>query len=161
MSRSLKVRKPQRTELQKLNGLLCQDLHPQQLRRAQAILLYGEGLSGVDIAAALAAHPLTIYADLWAFASDGLQCLVPPPHGGQPKQLTPAQEAYICQLALGSPIDLGRPFSRWTLATLRAYLLKERVVSHISREQVRRVLKKGACALPAASAKSSAMIGSG
>ena len=43
MSRSLKVRKPQRTELQKLNGLLCQDLHPQQLRRAQAILLYGEG----------------------------------------------------------------------------------------------------------------------
>lgn len=161
MSRSLKVSRPRRTELRKLNGLLCQDLHPQQLRRAQAILLYGEGLSGVDIASALAAHPLTIYADLRAFAQNGLQCLEPPQHGGQPKQLTAMQEAYICQLATCSPVDLGQPFSRWTLAKLRAYLLKERVVSHISREQVRRVLRKGGCTLPASNAKSSAATRSG
>ena len=161
MARSLKVRKPRPTELRKLDGLLCQDLHPQQLRRAQAILLYGEGLCGVDIASALQAHPLTIYADLRAFARSGLQCLAPPSHGGQPKQLSAAQEAHICQLAVGSPIDVGRPFSRWTLAKLRAYLLKERIVAHISREQVRRVLEKGGCTLLASSAKSSATTHSG
>lgn len=161
MSRSLKVRKPRRTELRKLDGLLCEDLHPQQLRRAQALLLYGEGLCGVEIAAALGAHPLTIYADLRAFARNGLRCLQPPAHGGQPKQLTAAQEALICRLADGSPIDLGRPFSRWTLQKLRAYLLKERIVTHISREHLRRVLKKGGCMLPASGAKSSATTRSG
>jgi transposase len=161
MSRSLKIRKPRRTELRKLDGLLCQDLHPRQLRRAHAILLYGEGLAGVDIAAALGAHPLTIYADLRAFASGGLRCLQPPAHGGQSKQLTAAQEARICQLAASSPVDLGRPFSRWTLQKLRAYLLKERIVAHISREHLRRVLQKGGCTLRASNAKSSAVTRSG
>jgi transposase len=161
MSRSLKVRKPRRTELRKLDRLLCEDLHPRQLRRAQTVLLYGEGLNGVDIAAALGAHPLTIYADLRSFAASGLRCLQPPPHGGQPKQLSAAQEAHICRLADCSPVDLGRPFSRWTLAKLRAYLLKERVVAHISREHLRRVLRKGGCTSPASGARSQAPTRSG
>ncbi len=155
MARSLKVRKPRRGELSKLDHLLCAQLHPRQHRRAQAILLYGEGLSGVAIAAALHVHPLTVYADLQAFARSGLQCLQPPRHGGPAKLLSAAQEALICHLADQSPLEVGRPFSRWTLANLRAHLIKERVVKRISREQVRRVLQKGGCTLPASAAKSS------
>ncbi len=57
MARSLKVRTPRLAEFRKLDQLLCAELHPRQQRRAQVILLYGEGLSGVDIAAALSRSP--------------------------------------------------------------------------------------------------------
>ncbi len=52
MARSLNIRKPRTSELRKLDTLLAEDLHLQQRRRAQAILLYGEGLSSVEFAAA-------------------------------------------------------------------------------------------------------------
>ena len=161
MARSLKVRTPRLAEFRKLDQLLCDELHPRQQRRAQAILLYGEGLSGVDIAASLGAHPLTIYADLRAFAAAGLGCLQPPRTGGPAKLLSQEQEARICRLAEASPIDLGLPFSRWTLRRLRAHLVRERIVPRISREHLRRVLRKGGCASPASNAKSSAATRSG
>lgn len=161
MARSLKIRPPRLTEFRKLDQLLCAELHPRQQRRAQAILLYGEGLSGVDIAAALGAHPLTVYADLHAFAASGLGCLQQPRTGGPAKLLNQEQEARICRLAETSPIDLGLPFSRWTLRRLRAYLVRERIVPKISREHLRRVLQKGGCTSPASGAKSSATTRSG
>jgi transposase len=161
MARSLNIRTPRLAEFRKLDQLLCAELHPRQHRRAQAVLLHGQGLSGVDIAAALGVHPLTIYADLRAFAAAGLGCLQPPRRGGPAKLLDPEQEARICHLAEASPIDLGLPFSRWTLRRLRAYLIKERVVGRISREHLRRVLRKGGCATPASSARSLAATRSG
>ncbi len=99
-------------------------------------------------------HPLTVYADLRAFAAAGLECLQPPRKGGPAKLLNQEQEARICHLADLSPIDLGLPVSRWTLCRLRAYLIKERIVQRISREHLRRVLKKGGCTLRASGAKS-------
>ena len=138
MARSLKVRTPRPAEFRKLDQLLDAELHPRQRRRAQVILLHGEGVSGVDMAAALAVHPLTVYADLRAFAAAGLGCLQPPRTSGPAKLLDREQESRICRLAEGSPIDLGLPFSRWTLRRLRAYLVKERIVPHISREHLRR-----------------------
>lgn len=146
MARSLKIRKPRSAEIRKIEHMLAQDLHPKSQRRAYAILLYGEGLSGVDIAAALHVGPLTIYQDLRAFAQQGLVCLKPPPTGGPLKQLDETQEAEILRLAQLSPIDLGLPFSRWSLSKLRDYLQQQRLVKRISREHLRRVLKKGASA---------------
>ncbi len=158
MARSLKIRKPRGSEIRQIEQLLTQDLHSQQQRRAQAILLYGAGLSGVDIAAALHVHPLTIYRDLHVFAEAGLASLQRPQAGGAIKQLSQAQEAQIWYLGGLSPLELGLPFARWSLTTLRGYLLKQRIASHISREHLRRVLKKGAFACCASNAKSSAPI---
>lgn len=156
MARSLNIRKPRGSQIRKIEQMLTEALHPQQRRRAQAILLHGEGLSGVDIAAALRVHPLTIYKALRAFESRGLAALKPPPSGGAGKQVDMAQEAEILRIAQLSPIDLGLPFARWSLAKLRAFLRQRRVLKNISREHLRRLLKKGAFACLESSAKSSA-----
>ena len=152
MARCLKIRRPHLTELRKLDKLLCGDLSSQQARRANAILLYGEGLSGTDIAAALCTTPLTIYRDLRLFDKFGLTCLQPTKRGVC-KRLTDEQEEEILRIANCSPIDLGKPFSHWSLSKLKAYLRKERIVAKISREHLRRVLKKGGFTLPTSNAK--------
>ncbi|MGA9923653.1 MAG: hypothetical protein WBQ29_09635, partial [Isosphaeraceae bacterium] len=41
-----------------------------------------------------------------------------------------------------APTTLGLPLGRWSLAKLRAYLIRQRIVPTISREHLRRVLKK-------------------
>jgi transposase len=158
MARSLKVRRLRASERRKLEKMLTGDLHPQQRRRAQVLLLYSEGLTGVEIAAGLQFHPQTVYQDLRAFAQEGLAALQPPARGGAAKQLTIEQEAEIGRLAELSPIEVGQPYGRWSLANLRAYLLKARIVKQISREHLRRVLKKGGCASAECNANLSAPI---
>jgi hypothetical protein len=59
MGRSLEIRNPTVAAIRKIEELLTQDLHPQQQRRAQVILLYSEGLTGADMAFALKVNPLT------------------------------------------------------------------------------------------------------
>ena len=56
---------------------------------------------------------------------------------------------------------MGLPYSRWTLAKLRAYLIRERLVKAISREHLRRVLKKGVTASATCGVSSSAPIRTG
>jgi hypothetical protein len=53
---------------------------------------------------------------------------------------------------------VGLPYGRWTLAKLRAYLIRERLIKAISREHLRRVLKKGDTASATSGASSSAPI---
>ena len=62
----------------------------QQRRRAEAILLYDAGLSAVEIALVLGAHPNTIYADLHAFDQAGLECLQEPAPPGPAAELSAA-----------------------------------------------------------------------
>src|SRR5262245_56073017 len=146
MGRSLQIRQPAATEIRKLEDFLTQDLHPQQQRRANIILLYAEGLTGVDIAFALGVHPLTVYQDLRVWDEAGLDCLEPPSKGGAVKRISPAQEKKIVRDAERSPVDLGLPFARWSLQKLRDYLIKQGIITQLSREHLRRVLKKGAFA---------------
>src|SRR5207248_6260364 len=57
-----------------------------------------------------------------------------------------AQRAALCQLADQAPAVVGLPYGRWSLAQLRAYALKRRLVKAISREHLRRVLARGGSA---------------
>lgn len=153
MARSLTTRKPNAAQIRKLHLLLTHDLHPQQRRRAQVLLLYAEGLTAVDIAAALKIHPQTVYQDLRAFEQSGLDSLRPPPTGGAQKQISSQQQADILRLAQLQPVDLGLPHGRWSLTNLQDYLVKKRIIKRISREHLRRLLKKGASDSSASSAK--------
>jgi len=72
--------------------------------------------------------------------------------GGAPARLNDEQQREILRLADSSPVDVGLPYGRWSLSKLRQYLLDEGVVSTISREHLRRVLKKGGCAFVASNA---------
>jgi len=117
------------------------------------LLLLAAGHPAVFIAKLLEAHVNTLYTDLQAFARHGLACLQPTHRRGARARLRTAQIKAIWRLAERSPLELGLPFARWSLAKLRAYLIRERLVRAISREHLRRVLKKGdsPCAACAAS----------
>lgn len=47
----------------------------------------------------------------------------------------------IRAIALARPRDLGEPGTRWSLATLRRYLIRNRIVDHVDKEHLRRILQ--------------------
>lgn len=154
MPRSLTVRKPRTAEIRELNQVLEDELDPRQRRRAEAILLYAAGLNAVEIAQVLEAHLNTIYADLRAFHQQGMNSLRQSRASRSPLGISDALVAEICRLAEQPPYELGLPYGRWTLAKLRHYLIKQRRLKAISREHLRRLLKKGASACAASGARS-------
>jgi transposase len=148
MARPLTIRPPTAQQLRRIHRYLEAPLQPWQRRRAEALLLLAAGHPAAFIAGLLGVHVNTIYTDLHAFARHGLRCLEPTRRRGAPPRLTPAQIKAIWRLADQPPLALGLPFARWSLAKLRAYLIRRHLVRAISREHLRRVLKKGgsACA---------------
>ncbi len=161
MPRSLKVRQPKAAEVRKLQALLEDAPDARQARRAEAILLHATGMEAVEIAQVLAAHPNTVYSDLHAFGRDGLASLRPPTLAANACGLTPERLRDLCRLAEQPPCELGLPWGRWSLAKLRDYLLRERFCQHLSREHLRRLLRKGGCTSPASAARSSVRTRSG
>jgi transposase len=153
MARPLTVRPPTAQQLRRIHRCLESPLQPWQRRRAEALLLLAAGHPAWFIAQLLEVHVNTIYADLQAFARHRLRCLQPTRRGA-PARLTTAQLKTIWRLAEQSPLNLGLPFARWSLAKLRAYLIRQRLVKAISREHLRRVLKKGGSICAACGANS-------
>jgi len=156
MPRSLKVQRPRAADIRRLQATLDDFPQPRQRRRAEAILLHAAGLEATAIAQALAAHPNTIRADLRAFDRDGLRAVHAAASRPAPRGFTPEQIAEVCRLAEQPPYELGLPWGRWSLAKLRDYLLAEGFCHHLSREHLRRLLRKGGCTSPAFGARSSA-----
>ena len=157
MSRPLTIRKPNADELHQLHQWLEQPLQSWQRRRAEVLLLYAADGSVSSIAQLLQVHRNTVSTDLREFAAR--------PVGAEPtaQARSPAalvKEANRCHLAPGRPsaTTLGLPLGRWSLAKLRAYLIRQRIVPTISREHLRRVLKKGDTHFAASVASSSAPI---
>lgn len=146
MPRSLTIRRPRTSEIHQLLAALEQDLNVRQRRRAEVLVLYAAGLEALDIAQALEVHVNTVYSDLRAFEYDSLDCLRQRLYGGAPARLTEAQRGEILKLAETPPSEVGLPYGRWSLSKLREHLLTHRIVKAISREHLRRVLKKGGSA---------------
>ena len=146
MPRSLTIRKPLSGEIKQLHNLLEGTLFTWQCRRAEAILLYAAGLNAVEIAQMLEVHVNTIYADLHAFDQHSLASVRQPRWVGAPARISDAEIVRIWRLAEIAPSELGLPYGRWSLSSLCDYLLKHRLlkVKVISREHLRRLLKKGA-----------------
>jgi transposase len=145
MPRSLTIRKPLPAEIRQLHHLLAKPLPARQQRRVEAILFYAAELEASEIAQTLGVHVNTVYADLRAFEQEGVASIHSQQRGGAPGRIPEAQRAEIRRLAELSPGDVGVPYGRWSLAKLRSYLLKHRVVKAISREHLRRLLKEGGC----------------
>lgn len=155
MSRPLSARKPTPSELHRVHRWLEKSLQPWQRRRAEVLLLHAAGLPASAMAGLLQVHANTVYADLRDFARHGLSSLSRPRTVGASPSLSGEQIATIRRVAGQPPTALGLPFGRWSLANLRDYLLRRRVVEAISREHLRRVLKKGGTPCAASSANSS------
>lgn len=143
MARTLKIRQPNAKEIRRLEEVLETTSDPQIQRRSEVLLDYALGLNGLDIAEALHVHANTVYADLHAFAQEGLTCLAPLSKGGAPARITPPQLAEIWRLAECIPGEFGLPEGRWSLSRFQSFLVKKRrLLKRISLEHLRRVLKK-------------------
>lgn len=113
MPRPLTIRKPCRAEIDDLNTLLEQELTAGQRRRAEVLVLYAAGVEGQDIARTLDIHVNTVYADLKAFAHEGLACVHHRLQGGAPIRIQEAQRTEILRLA---QTEFGKLF--WPISAL-------------------------------------------
>ena len=162
MSRSLKIRKPNAAEMRQLRQMLEESANARLCRWAEALLFYGAGLNAQAIAEALVVHVNTIYTCLHRFARAGVAFLQHLPCPGAPSRLTAAQVDAIARIAEQSPTEFGLPYGRWSLAKRQAYLTRPRgLLKAISREHLRRVLKKRTFASAASNASSLVTTGNG
>ena len=143
MARHLKVHLPNATELRQLREILEESTNTRLCRWAETLLFYGAGLDAQSIAEALAIHVNTVYACLHRFAQMGMslfQCVLPQ---GAPPRIPAPRIDEIAQVAEQSPTEFGLPYGRWSLSKLQEYLIHQRrLLKAISREHLRRLLKK-------------------
>ena len=76
------------------------------------------------------------------FNADGMGSLRPPTGGRHPRRIDETAREAIRAVALARPSDLGEPATRGSLARLRRYLIRHRVLRSISQEHLRRLLNK-------------------
>ena len=146
MAHRSRIRKPTATEVKQLQQLIETSPDKRQRRRAEILLLYVTGLTATAIAQLLSLHLNTVSRVLQLFGRQGLAAVTRMSHGGAPRQISSHQAMRIRRLADQPPSKRGLPYGRWSLAKLRDYVLQHCIVDQISREHLRRLLKKGASA---------------
>jgi transposase len=75
------------------------------------------------------------------FNRDGFEALYPRYAGGRPQTFTLPKRQEIKRIALSDPTDLDQPFATWSLSKLADYLVAEGVVTDISHEGLRGLLR--------------------
>ena len=110
-------------------------------QRAQIVLASDAGSSAPEIARVLCTDENQVRRVIREFNTDGMGSLRPPTGDGRPRRIDDTAREKIRAVALARPRDLGEPGTRWSLATLRRYLVRNRIVKSISKEHLRRVLQ--------------------
>ena len=110
------------------------------IQRAHILLKVDEGKTDAEISQMLYVSEQTIRRTRQRFAPEGLQAaLEDKPHPATGSELDEKQEARIIALACSEP-PAGQ--ARWTLELLTQEVLKDGIVTHLSPETVRLLLKK-------------------
>ncbi len=115
---------------------------PVTVRRALMVWRSAHGATASEIARALGAAPDRVREVIHAFNRDGMDSLVPRWAGGRPRRITQLMRAEIVRIATTRPQLLKEPYTRWSLRTLRAYLVRTKVVPQISTERLREILSE-------------------
>jgi transposase len=111
-------------------------------RRAQIVLLAAQRMPPARIAAVVFSDPDTVRELIHNFNRDGFEALYPRYRGGRPRTFRLPERQAIKRIALSVPTDLGQPFATWSLAKLADYLVAEEVVTDISHEGLRQLLRE-------------------
>lgn len=127
-------------EAQKLRRISRQSKVFALRQRAQIVLASDARSSAPEIARVLQTDENQVRRVICEFNRGGLASLRPPTGGGRPRRIDDAARDEIRAVALARPVDLGEPGTRWSLTTLRRFLVRRRVVSTISKEHLRRIL---------------------
>jgi transposase len=110
-------------------------------QRAQILLASDARSSAVEIARVLQTDENQVRRVIREFNEVGMASLRPSSGDGRPRRIDDGARERIRAIALARPRDLGEPGTRWSLATLRRYLIRQRVVGSISKEHLRRILQ--------------------
>ena len=117
-----------------------------KLTRARILLLTDESPSGLsnkdkEIMDSLGVCARTVAATRERFVEEGIQgALNEKPRSGRPREFTGRDETKLTLIACSEPPE-GR--SRWSVRLLADKMVELEVVDSISRESVRKYLKKG------------------
>jgi transposase len=120
--------------------------NPIGVRRATIMLASTSGTPVPTIARLVAADEDTVRDVIHAFNERGLAALDPRWAGGRPRLISDDDVTFIVTTATTRLRTLGRPFTRWSLRKLAAYLARNstpRVV--IGRERLRLILRAQRC----------------
>lgn len=112
-------------------------------RRAMVILASAGGNTVPVVARLVQTSEDRVREVIHNFNRLGMVCLDPKWAGGRPRRITPDDEAFVVETANTRPEKLGRPFTRWSIRKLVAYLADNptRTVK-IGRERLRELLAK-------------------
>jgi transposase len=110
-------------------------------QRAQILLASDARSSAAEIARVLQTDENQVRRVIRDFNAHGMASLRPPSGDGRPRRIDDEAREAIRAVALARPSDLGQPGTRWSLATLRRYLVRQRIVGSISKEHLRRILQ--------------------
>jgi transposase len=111
-------------------------------RRAQIVLLSAQAMSATAISEVVFTDPDTVREVIHNFNRDGFDALYPRYRGGRPQTFTLPKRQEIKRIALTDPENLDQPFATWSLSKLADYLVAEGVVTDISHEGLRLLLRE-------------------
>jgi transposase len=111
-------------------------------RRAQIVLLSAQGMSPPAVSEVVFTDPDTVRDVIHNFNRDGFDALYPRYRGGRPQTFTLPKRQEIKRIALADPQGLDQPFATWSLSKLADYLVAEGVVTDISHEGLRQLLRE-------------------
>jgi transposase len=140
MAEPVRARRLTDQEGQRLQQIVRRGKHESvRVRRAVIIMASASGTLVPAIARLVAADEDTVRDVIHAFNAKGLAALDPQWAGGRPRLISDAAIEVIVTAARARPEKLGRPFTRWSLRKLAAYLAEGPGV-RIGRERLRQVL---------------------
>ena len=111
-------------------------------RRAQIVLLSAQGMTPSRISEVVVTDPDTVREVIHNFNRDGFDALYPRYKGGRPQTFTLPKRQEIKRIALTDPQNLDQPFATWSLSKLADDLVAEGVVTDISHEGLRQLLRE-------------------
>lgn len=157
MPRLVHFNKPTRQELRQLLGWLESNVDSRVRQRIEVILALCTLPTATEVALLCNVHLNTVLRYVRHFNQRRLRWITRQHRGGPPRQVSPRIVRQIVGLANQSPTALGLPYGTWSLAWLQWFLVKRRkLVRRISREHLRRLLKKRAFIFGASNTRSTA-----
>lgn len=138
----LYVRTLKLKEGRKIQAILRRGKNRTAIRRAQVILMSAQEMRVKGIALQTYLHPEYVRRLIRRFNTEGLQLFQERPGRGRPGEFSEEIKAEIAEIAQCPPSLLHQPYSRWSLEKLQVYLIKTKVVSKISIETLRTILKE-------------------
>jgi transposase len=114
-----------------------------RVRRAMIIMASSSGTPVPAIARLVAADEDTVRDVIHAFNQRGLAALDPQWAGGRPRLISDEDIEFVVATATTRPRKLGRPFTRWSVRKLAAFLAEHPAQPvRIGRERLRQLLRE-------------------